>query len=199
MMRDSLKIFQSQKGQTLIEAVVAMAIALVLISSVLTLVNRSNARATNARQATQASKLAQEGMEIVRNIRDVNEDGAVRVGRPGCINPPFCSWSDLYTDNQVDPTSACLSFDAVASQWRLLPTGNVNCEPILLSIFTREVLFADDVAIDTDDNGTADAICANTNFDESDTKRITVTVTWQSPVGSQERNVISCLTSWQNR
>ena len=188
MMRDNLKIFRFQKGQTLIEAVIALAIALVLISSVLTLVNRSNARATNARQATQASKLAQEGLEIVRNIRDVNADEAVRVGNPGCTPPGFCSWSDLYTDTQ-NTLNAYLQSPTdcgVAESWCLVSA----VEPVLLGVFSREVEISDD------DLSSGD-ICSDLDLDESQTKRITVTVSWQSPVGLQERNVISCLTNWQ--
>lgn len=200
MMRGS-KLLKKQRGQTLIEAVVALAIALLLITSVLTLVNRSNARATNARQSTQASKLAQEGMEIVRNIRDVDADRAVRVGKPACTSPPnYCEWRELYTDNQENDLQTHLEFGCIPNQWCLLagaPSAGDNEAALIDGVFTRLVVIDDDKDIDTDNNGSPDAICADPNFGFSDTKRITVTVTWESPIGSQERKVVSCLTNWQ--
>src|SRR4030042_5414136 len=85
------------KGQTMIEAVVAIGVALVLITSVVALINASNRRTTLTRQANQASKLAQEGMEIVRNIRD-RKGLTVRVGSKAgvaCTTAVPCSWDEL--------------------------------------------------------------------------------------------------------
>lgn len=58
----------SEKGQTLIEVVITLGIALIIITSILVLVNASNRRATIARQATQASKLAQDTVTVTRLI-----------------------------------------------------------------------------------------------------------------------------------
>jgi Tfp pilus assembly protein PilV len=208
MRKDSNRIKTSsdnQSGQTLLEAVVTLAVALVIIGSVVTLVNSSNRRSNISRQATQASKLAQEGMEIVRNIRDVNDPHAVQVGSKAgpspCNSGDPCSWSELYEVSQADPTNACLSYNGAAQQWRLLPAGNAACEsiPIAGGAFSREISFADNIAIDTDDppDGIADAICADSAFTEADTKRITVRVSWDSPTGPNARTVVSCLTDWR--
>lgn len=192
MMRDSLRNIQSKKGQTLIEAVVALAIALLLITSVLTLVNRSNARATNARQSTQASKLAQEGMEIVRNIRDVDAEDAVRVGAGGCGSPPkYCKWSDLYTATQNTATAYLQepSDCGISESWCLVGVQPAS-EQTVIDIFSRSVEISDDTLPSGD-------ICSDLGLTETQTKRVTVAVTWQSPLGAQERTVISCLTNWQ--
>ena len=192
MMRDNLKIFQSQKGQTLIEAVIAMAIALVLISSVLTLVNRSNSRATNARQSTQASKLAQEGLEIVRHIRDNDYDGSLTGF--GAVCGGSTRWSDLY-DCTVGDLSAgldpCLiTVSGIPTTTWCLVLNTAETITLDSATFTRNAQIVDNLS----------PICSDlSGVTSADTKRVIVTVTWQSPVGLQERNVISCLTNWQNR
>ena len=199
-------LHRSSKGQTLLEVVVTVGVALVIIGSLVTLINASTRRSTIARQATQASKLAQEGMEIVRNVRDsrfrdATGDGTVRVGRYGgsslCTLDPYCIWDDLYTADQDDtPTAlAYLSFGppgCVADQWCLV--GGV--EPPLLGIFSRQVEIRDN-EIDIDGNGTLDSICSSLDLGLDKTKRVTVKVTWNSPTGNQERSVTSCLTKWQ--
>ena len=156
-------------------------------------VKRRKAGATNARQSTQASKLAQEGLEIVRNIRDVNADSAVRVGNPACITTP-CQWSDLYTAKQFTLSNVYLGVSSsplcpIAESWCLISTP----EPILLGVFSRTVEISDD-PLPASTN-----ICSDLNLNEFQTKRVTVAVTWQSPLGTQERKVTSCLTDWQNR
>ena len=147
-------LHKNNKGQTLIEAVVTIGVALVIITSVVALVNASNRRATYARQATQASKLAQEGMEIVRHIRDVDGDGLVRVGtsdtNPICPVNPFCAWSDLYTEAQ-ETLPSHLEFDCddggpEDDQWCLIDGAPAvgTTEATLLDIFIRTVEISDD-------------------------------------------------------
>lgn len=202
MMKRLHKFFHRQNGQFLIEAIVTIAVALVIIGSILALVNASNRRATAARQATQASKLAEEGMEIIRNIRDVNGDGLVRVGSGDIdINlicksgPKFCKWSELYASDQANPTNAYLSFGCVPNQWCLVDTQPAS-ESSLLGIFSRSVVISDD-KIDIDGDGSEDAICAapdsGSDLTLNDVKRVTVTVQWQSPIGLQRREVTSCI------
>ncbi len=192
---------KTQKGQTLIEAVVTLAVALVIISSVVTLVNSSNRRSNISRQATQASKLAQQGMEIVRNIRDVNDSEDTRVGRKAgptpCDSASPCSWSELYEISQFDPTEACLLFDVASRQWRLVPFNGSSCETTpIMGVFTRQILINDN-PVDWDGDGSVDAICADPTFSYADTKRVTIRVTWQSPTGESTRTVRSCITSWR--
>ena len=191
------------------EVVVTIGVAMIIIGSLVTLMNASNRRSTLARQATQASKLAQEGMEIVRNIRDVGAASVVRdvgtsTANPGCTAgvPSYCSFGDLYTANQNDPTPACLSLDAVTNQWRLLQTTDLACEGTLLGIFTREVRIEDN-GIDVDGSGVIDAdegVCAKGGvvaLTWGKAKRVTVIVGWNSPIGLQERSATTCLTRWR--
>ena len=48
---------------------------------------------------------------------------------------------------------------------------------------------------DADALGTS-VICTDQNLDYDEVKRITVRVEWDSAVGPQEREVVSCLTRW---
>jgi len=195
MMRGNRSL-QKQNGQTLIEALVTLGVAVIIITSIVTLANKSNARATNARQATQASKLAQEGLEIIRNIRDVNHNQVVRAGRRANPNsncstaPNYCAFYDLYSRTQINPVTAHLSHGCVAGQWCLLAGTPASPDPEagLLGIFTRTVELRDD------DLATGH-ICGDLDLGFDEIKRVTVIVTWGSPLGTQNKTATSCLTN----
>jgi len=185
--------FKSNRGQSIIEVVVAIGIAVVIIGSLVTLANAGSRRATLARQANQASSLAQEGMEIVRNIRDSDALGAVRVGLKSGIlcsslGPTFCNWSDLYTSRQT----SVIAYLSSCVENCLISTA----EPAIQGVFNREVTIEDGAA--------GVASCppdllnpGNPILDWQSSKKVTVRVTWNSPIGSQERKVVSCLTNWK--
>ncbi len=184
-------LHKNDKGQTLIEVVITLGIALIIITSIMVLVNASNRRATIARQSTQASKLAQEGMEIVRNIRDVDNDQAVQEGLT-CTAASPCSWSDLYGD-PVNTFSARLEKPStgdcsISESWCL-----VSGIETVLNIFTRTVQISDD------NISGESVICADspTPLESENIKRVTVNVSWESPIGDQEREVVSCLSNWR--
>ncbi len=63
---------KSQKGFTLAESVIAITLIIIGIVGVLNLVNRSAGFANIASNRLIAANLGQEGIEIVRNIRDSN-------------------------------------------------------------------------------------------------------------------------------
>lgn len=184
-------LYKKNKGQTLIEAIVTLGIAVVIITSVVVLINASNRRANQARQATQASKLAQAGMEIIRNIRDVNSDEAVQVEASAlCSNASPCSWINLYNNAQGDlavflqsPTDC-----GITESWCIVAAQPTN-EDTLLGIFSRSIVISDTDLVPGGE------ICTESpsNLDYEDVKRIRVTVSWESPIGSQMREVISCI------
>ena len=195
---------KSETGQTLIEAVITLGVALVIIGSIVALANASNRRATLARQSTQASKLAEEGMEIVRNIKDVNFEEAVWVG-PTCSALPVtnrCSWNDLYENKFPSPINAKLRESGIlatqcgfTNSWCLesqAPSDSSDDE-LIFSFYHRTIEISDDPPTPGGD------ICAEpTGTDPislgfQDIKKITVVVAWDSPIGSQKRTVVSCL------
>jgi len=94
----------SEKGQSLMELLVAIGLGMVIVGSLVSLGNANTRRATQSRQENEATKLAQEGAEIVRNIRDVNLSGSVRIGSTdtgSCVPSPHCTWDQLYNLAQV--------------------------------------------------------------------------------------------------
>lgn len=189
-----LKLLKGLKGQTLLEVVVTVGVALVIIGSLITLMNSINRRSNIARQANQASKLAQEGMEIVRNIRDINAPGAVQSdelsGPDGaCVLPFYCSFGDIYYEIAGNGTDTVfLQNCGAGGSWCLVGTT----EPLLLDIFTRSVIISDDP------DPTSEFICSSADLDSTQTKRITVRVEWESPSGHQTRTATTCLTRWQD-
>src|SRR3990170_8801515 len=82
-------------GQTLIEMLIAIAVGTLIVASILGLATRASRNANSARTAGQASKLAQQGMEIIRNIRSVDEAGSIKNFTPPC-SAPCNTWSGLY-------------------------------------------------------------------------------------------------------
>jgi type II secretory pathway pseudopilin PulG len=83
---------ESKRGQTLIEVLIAIAVAVMIIVAIVTLLNASNRRAALSRQSTQASKIAEETLDIIRNIRDVN---APALGiAPTAFSPAIIADSD---------------------------------------------------------------------------------------------------------
>lgn len=61
-----------QKGQTLIEAVVALAVAITILSAIVVAVVSSLSNTQFTKNQNQANHYAQEGMEIVRQIRNAS-------------------------------------------------------------------------------------------------------------------------------
>ncbi|MEX2007564.1 MAG: hypothetical protein WD992_02210 [Candidatus Levyibacteriota bacterium] len=60
----------NQRGQTLIEALIGLAVAIVIISAIVIAVISSLSNAQFTKNQNQANHYAQEGMEIVRQIRN---------------------------------------------------------------------------------------------------------------------------------
>jgi len=180
------KIKSGEAGQTLIELVIAIGLAVVLVGALLNLSSSSNQRAALTRQANQATRLTQEGMELVRNIRNVN---AVAVRPFGWI-----SFSELYNSDLVGdipfylrppgPNPACIASES----WCL--NAAVGSEDILVDnlTFSRTIFIADDTIPPISECNSI----SGATFTES--KQVRVLVEWDSPIGPQERTVVSCFT-----
>lgn len=192
MMSGYLRIGKTKKGQSLIEVLITVGIGVVIISSLVSLANFSTRRATGSRQANEASKLSQEGQEIMRHIRDAAIPGAVRIS--GC-NP--CSWNDLYNhvlgDSSVPYKLAFGTAEGcVPFEWCLVDS-NMSENGLLDGVFRREVYIKDNLL----DDG---SICGDSDPSNpkgtSDIKRIHVRVYWGSSIGAtgeQYRETVSCL------
>ncbi len=187
-------LIKNQKGQTLIEVLVAIAIGTLVVTAILGLATRSTRNANFARTSEQATKLSQQGLEIVRNIRDVDADDSID------LFAPVSKWSEIYNQDLIDSAAPfgtefkLLSPDCgttpVSASWCLsdntaLPETITNDN----QNFIRRVFIADTAR----PGGVSDCHTADNNFDEGDSKQVTVVVEWTDPVGSHEAKVVTCL------
>lgn len=114
------------KGFTVLESITAIFILTVGVGAALSLINQTLATASVVEQTLIASYLAQEGIEIVRNIRDTNwlqsrEPGKNSPWDDGLCNSPPCYWEVDYTtvtffntadfEQCSDPGSNCQSYN----------------------------------------------------------------------------------------
>ena len=172
------------KGQTLIEMLIAIAVGTLIVASILGLATRASRNANSARTSGQASKLAQQGMEIVRNIRSVDEADYIKSFSPPC--PANCRWSDLYGfDITTDPTTFVLvksggscGIDSWCLSGQYPPPETITNDN---QNFSRIVSIRDD--------GTDCTL----NLTDAQSKEVTVRVSWNDPAGPHEINVVSCI------
>lgn len=99
----------NQKGQTLLETVLAVGVILIGLVSLIALFTATNIAGRQSTKQVVAANLAREGIEVARHLRDSNwlaiEDGDA------------VAWADgLYTS--MDPTSIPI-FDTVGFAWSL--------------------------------------------------------------------------------
>ena len=186
---------KNEKGQSLIELLVAIGLGMVIVGSLVSLGNANTRRATQSRQENQATKLAQEGAEIVRNIRDTNLAGSVRMGSTDtgpCASSPYCTWDQLYNAYQ-DSVPGQVSTSCIANQWCL----RGGTETGLLGIFSRNIII-EDFPTDTDGlPATPNTICADAvgipPKEWWEMKRVITRVTWNTPTGTNTRQAVTCL------
>ncbi len=179
-----LKKFKSNffkaRGQTLIEAVVTLGVVVVIVGALVVLVIANGRRSNLSKQSDQATKIAQQGIELIRGIKQTTGSPNVYVGTKGSgAGTPCnsgCIFKDLY-DRAQTSISACISTDGLN-----LLTPPLGCETTsILNLFTRSVTIEDGVAP-----------CAS---DFAISKRVTVMVMWTSTIGPETRKVQTCLTN----
>jgi Tfp pilus assembly protein PilV len=166
-----------EAGFTLVEAVVAMTVFVIGVVGLIqvTLVARTNSEI--GRDVVQASNYLQEGVEAVRSIRDA-------------------SWTNI--SSLTPATNYRLnSQPGVVPPWTL----TAGSEPI--GQYTRTVRLDNVRREDTNGSGTlnaGDKICVGAGcgqFDDADTKKATVTVSWTQGSRTITRSLNAYLTNWQ--
>ncbi len=197
-----MRIPRGSRGQTLIEILIAIAVGTVIVTAVLALATRSSRNANFARNEEQASKLAEEGFEIIRNIRDVNVANSVVNYSPGTCAGSCTKWSDLYETGVDIPDTA-----PYGDEVKLLAPGVAPCttlaswcivgNPVVKETitndnqnFTRKVFLAD---TSVDSGEVSNCHTADNGFDYHDSKQVTVAVSWDDPVGHHEVKAVSCI------
>lgn len=80
-----LSVVNCQNGQTLIEAVIALAISVVIISAIAVAVISSLNNAQFSKNQNQANQYAREGIDVVRAIRDSSWSDFTSYGSQYCL------------------------------------------------------------------------------------------------------------------
>lgn len=167
-----MKKLAAQQGQTIIEVLIALSVVMIISVGFTNITLTALRNAQYARSQEQATKIAQEALEIIRAIRDQN--GTVESGL----------WEDLWTvstaqcfnltgtfpDYALDERNCADSFDE-----SITPTNSPT-------VYRRKTT----ISRGTDESG---------NPDES-TKQVIVTVYWQDSRGTHSAEVNTLFTRW---
>ena len=78
------KLLYQKKGQSLVEVVIAMAVIAVVVVAVMMPVLASRGLLYNSEDVTKATSLAEQGLEIIKNNRDIGcQFDAINPGNSG--------------------------------------------------------------------------------------------------------------------
>lgn len=163
----------SERGQTLLELIVVIAVVVMVVGALVFATIASLRNAQFAKNQAQATKLAQEGIERVRSIRD--RDSIIRTAIPDIEEAEF---SKLYTKNlSLDHCNAtagkCYLYFTTSTIPVLTQGTPVNSE--LIGNFKRQILIEDQTSSFTDQ------------------KTVTVVVKWTDFSGTHESRLTTIL------
>lgn len=161
------KIWVGKKGISIIEILVVIAILGVVLTSLLGLVSFSLKGSSLIKQNHQANNFAQEIIEVVRNFRDQTVWDTTGLGT-------------LTVDTAYYPEKTA----DVPPEWSLV-SGEET-----IGIFNRKVVF-ERVYRDTNDD------IADSGTEDPDTKKATVTVSWQERGKTHNVKIITYFTNWK--
>jgi len=159
--------FGNKKGISIIEILVVIAIIITALSSLLGLASFSLGVSTLIKQTNQANNLSQEVMEAVRNFRDGTSWDIDGLGK-------LATSTDYYPQATGSP-----------SKWQLVQ-GTENIDG-----FTRKVVF-EDVMRDSNSN-----IVESGGTNDPNTKKVTVTVSWEERGRDLKLEIFTYLTNWK--
>jgi len=159
--------FGNKKGISIIEILVVIAIIITALSSLLGLASFSLGVSTLIKQTNQANNLSQEVMEAVRNFRDGTSWDIDGLGK-------LATSTDYYPQATGSP-----------SKWQLVQ-GTENIDG-----FTRKVVFKD-VMRDSNSN-----IVESGGTNDPNTKKVTVTVSWEERGRDHKLEIFTYLTNWK--
>lgn len=171
----------TEKGQTLLEVTVAIGLAVVILGALTILTITSLRNSQFAQNQTNATKLAQEGLEEIRSMRDRNQDGSVCLISSGFNH---YNWTELWGYScgsnctfRLQSSGFCSlnsgSFPAVASPYlQSIPPGTAE---VINNKFTRKITIA--------------------NYG-SNQKKVTSQVSWNDSSGQHQTTLVTILANY---
>lgn len=196
-----LSTFNSEGGQTLVEALAAVAVAVIIVTSLVTLGIATQRAASTSRNQNQNTKYGEETLELIRSIRDAKFSGSVRgVTAFACNTTNSCSFADLYTSPFVSPTSftpvyftlssalvtaGCTSGVSSVDCYQLTKAAGSTPVQIGSTIYSRAIKIWDS-ANTTDTNDPADKV-----------KFVEVLITWSDQGGIHTSDTTTKLTNFK--
>ena len=160
-------LFGNKKGVSVIEMLIAVAIISSALISLLELTSFCLRITSTINQTNKANNMAQEMMEQIRNFRDVT------------------SWDIDGLETITPNTDYYIQKSGAPATWQLTQgTKTVNG-------FTKKAVF-EDVMRDLNDD-----IVESGGVNDSNTKKITVTVSWEERGNSRQIEFISYFTNWK--
>ena len=160
-------INNKQKGVSLVELLVVMALIITAIISLFAVFSFAIRTQAEKKAVYQAGFLAKEAMEVVRSIRDNTDWSVDGLG-------VLVMGSQYHLEQQGAP-----------AQWALLPNSQV------IGDFTREIVF------NNARRDGADNIIESGGVVDSDTKKATVTVSWTQRGDANQVSIVGFFTNWQ--
>lgn len=165
--RESWKLVRG-KGVSVVEILIVVAIIVIALTSFLGLASLSLGASTLIRQTSLATILSQESIEQVRNFRDGTNWNSNGLG---VVSAGTAYHLEKSTDNP--------------------PKWNLVLEEETIGSFVRRVVF-ENVMRDGSKN-----IVTSGGTNDPNTKKITVTVSWQEKKRTHQVELVTYLTNWR--
>jgi type II secretory pathway component PulJ len=178
------KVRKNIKGQSLLELVIALTLLIVIVTLVTLATANGLKNSQFSKNQIQATKLAQEGIERVRSIRDRNYTVC---GRPG--NSSQVNFSSMWTQQcPVSPpgqciyvfnnSNSCLGTVITDPFWLNYPANPATTEQLTVNGFNfqRQLLMID--------SGSVNA------------KEVRVTVSWKDTSGTHKSDLSTILSNY---
>jgi len=163
-------MFSDERGQTLIELIVVVVVGAIIISALTFAAIYTIRNAQFAKNQSQATKLAQEGIETVRSIRDRDVTGSI--SNLTCNSQAVTAFSGLWSCNLSGPCSGGICYFTLSNS---ILTGGTNGSFETVGIgLSRQVQIKDGSSFNLE-------------------KEVTVLVRWTDVSGTHDSRLTSVL------
>lgn len=178
------------RGQTLVEAIVAIAVAMVIVTAIVTLGIGTQRAANTSRNQNQNTRYGEEALELIRSIRDANLAASIK--STGLTCDPNCKFTDLFSAANflgVTPIYFTLAYNNVGCSggtvacWQLTKVASGTGLAISGTIYTRTIKMWDKAGDATDP---ADKV-----------KFVEATITWTDASGPHNSVTSTKLTNFK--